>query len=65
MAIGRIGFLLGCWTEGLRPSLAVGWRLSPVPWHCETLPRVAHSAVANLHESEQAGEQERASKTEA
>ena len=26
VAVGRIQFLMSCWTEGLSSSLAIGWR---------------------------------------
>lgn len=33
LAVGRIQFLAGCWTEGLSSSLAVSWRLPSVSCH--------------------------------
>lgn len=44
---GRNQFLVGCWTEGLGSTLAVGWRPSKVP--CSVSPcRAAHSMAASF-----------------
>lgn len=46
MPVGRIRFLVVCWTGGLGSSLAVGWRPSEVPCYVG-LYRAAYNMTAS------------------
>lgn len=56
VAVGRIDFLAGCWTEGLQSSLYIAWRpsLPHGPFH-----RGACNRAPGFHQREQARKSER------
>lgn len=42
--------LVGCWSEGLSSSLAVGWRTSPSSLLCGSLHEVGHNMAVTSSE---------------
>lgn len=66
MILGRIQFLLGCWTEGFYSLLAVGQFLAKhIQLLAMSLQKAALNMTPDFPQSECVREEERASKIEA